>query len=77
MVQVLGHVGQAGPPGYDGPVDRLLDGIVQMTEAGADPAERPAAFWRQAVRDVLLGRKPRWELASTHVPVLPISRVRS
>jgi hypothetical protein len=60
-VEVLGHVGQGGPPGYDGPVDRLLDGIARMAGAGIVPAERPSAFWRKNVRDVLLGRQPLWE----------------
>jgi hypothetical protein len=76
-VEVLGHVAQAGPPGYDGPVDRLLDGIQTMAEAGIVPAERPAAFWREAVRDVLLGRQPRWELVSVPVGRAAIDQGRT
>jgi hypothetical protein len=67
-VEVLGHVGQGGPPGYDGPVDRLLDGIARMASTGIAPAERPSTFWRQNVRNVLLGRQPLWEGASIPVP---------
>lgn len=57
-VEVLGAVGQAGPPGMDGAVDRLVNLIADMAAAGVDPSRLLADYWRAAVHDVQFGLRP-------------------
>lgn len=54
-VAVHALVPQHGPAGQDGAVDQLLDLIEDFKSNGTNPTKFPPEFWRQTVRDLLLG----------------------